>query len=104
MMMSSQMLEGSWENNFTDLFTLTSISIPISNGENGVGTAIVGASSTITNPPPFVQYRFTASVDLSKVTELRFWFRSSRIGHASPENPFYLSIEATSDPPGLVWQ
>jgi hypothetical protein len=103
MMMSSQMLEGSWENNFTDLFTLTSISIPISNGENGVGTAIVGASSTITNPPPFVQYRFTASVDLSKVTELRFWFRSSRIGHASPENPFYLSIEATSDPPGLVW-
>jgi hypothetical protein len=102
-MMSSQILEGSWESNSAELFMLTSVSIPTSIAESGVGTAIIATSSTIINPLPFAQYRFTAPVDLRKVTELRFWFRSSRIGQASPENPFYLSVEATSDPPGLVW-
>src|SRR5262245_32596909 len=69
-------------------------------GRGGLGMLIRAASGDGSEPPPAAERRFTPPLDLRGADELRLWLRSTRPGDGGPARPFYLVLEATTDPPG----
>jgi hypothetical protein len=71
----------------------------------GLGMRIDAAAGAAGDPPPFAERHFAPALNLSGVDELRLWLRSSRIADGTPQRPFYLALEAATDPPaaGPPW-
>src|SRR5215213_3921698 len=69
-------------------------------GRGGLGMLIRSATGDPSDPPPSAERRFTPPLDLRAADELRLWIRSTRAADGSPALPFYLALEAATDPSG----
>jgi hypothetical protein len=74
-------------------------------GRGELGMLIRSAAGEPADPAPSAERRFAPPLDLGGADELRLWLRSTRAADGSPTRPFYLAIEATTDPPegGMSW-
>jgi hypothetical protein len=88
-----------WEAS-SPLWSLSADSSADAFGRGGLGMVIRAAAGDKSEPPPFAERRFTPPLDLRGADELRLWLRSTRPGDGGPARPFYLVLEATTDPPG----
>lgn len=71
----------------------------------GLGMLIRAAAGDASDTPPSAERRFTPPFDLRDADELRLWTRSTRAADGSAALPFYLALEATTDPPGpATWR
>ena len=91
-------LKSPWETDATGLWSLSSEAASRLPGTEGLGMTVVAQSGPEISPAPWAQRRFAPPLDLSKHQELRLWLRSSHAGDGI-STPFYLSFEATRDPP-----
>lgn len=98
-------LEDAWQVDASELWSVSVKAAHSSPAAEGMGMGILAASGAEEDPAPSASRRFTPPLDLRSYTELRFWLRSSRIGGGLTDRPFFLSFEATRDPPdpGTSW-
>lgn len=87
----------------TPLWSLSATTAPGYVSEDATATMIL-ARGGVANPPPFIQRQLLTPLDLRQIDELRFWFRSSRLGDGSSEKPFYLVFEITNSSSSLSWK
>lgn len=75
-------------------------------GRDGVGMQIRAAAGELSDPAPSAERGFTPPLDLRGADELRLWLRCTRAADGGPTRPFYLALEATTDPPaaGTSWR
>jgi hypothetical protein len=96
-----------WSADASGLWAATSDAIAGRPGvsDDDVGMKIAASSGTAGSPLPFVHKTYSQPLDLSLWQELRFWFRSIRVGDTGPKSPFYLIFEAagSTDPTTFSW-
>src|SRR5215216_870771 len=75
-------------------------------GRGGLGMLIRATAGEPSDAPPSAERRFTPPLDLRDADELRLWLKSTRAADGSRGRPFYLALEATTDPPsaGPPWR
>jgi hypothetical protein len=101
--MSSVRLDGfsaPWAPDPSGLWTLTATPPAGAFEGAGPGMRIVAAAGVPADPAPYAEQHFAPALDLRGAHEIRLWLRSTRPADGSPGRPFYLSFEATTDPPG----
>lgn len=74
-------------------------------GADGYGMTIVASPGSAIGSDPFVQRVFSPALDLTDSVELRLWLRADRPATGAPQSPFYLFVEAATDPtnPNPAW-
>jgi len=93
-----------WTADASGLWTVASTSSAARYGADGLGMEIRASGGSTAAPTPSARRHFAPALDLRDHEELRFWLQSSRSGDGKTASPIYLVVEATTDPPGAVWQ
>jgi hypothetical protein len=94
-----------WTADASGLWSATADTSASNLGADGYGMAITASAGSASGPDPYVQRVFSPSLDLRDWVELRLWVRSDRAATGAPDSPFYLVVEASTDPadPSPSW-
>jgi hypothetical protein len=97
---------GSWRADPSGLWTVAPDPAASHRPGAGTGVRIDAVAAPGAGPVPYVEHRLSAATDLRGYDELRVWVRSTRPATAGADEPFYLAIEADSDPASAsgIWR